>query len=694
MATEITDILLDEEKEEDLLTELDTSLQVQGQLNPRYQLQFDNKIEELSTEFAIACSVFDSQNIESSDSIYALVFREKFPLRIKAIEKLKKSDSVHITDVIDSGKIALSKTGAQRYAVIFKRPEGKKLSVLLAEKGSFDDVFVLNTFLKQMLAGIESLHDIGIIHGCINPDTIYIDRDSGNIFIKECFSHFCGYLQKPIFESTERLMCHKTGKGDWDFSCDYYALGVVLLSMLTGRQLFEELKEKEILEARFERGSIEMIMNYLRNKLNMDFPPRILNLFKALLNDFSADRWRGEEISIWIKKQDIAAPVSKIHKQAPVALVFNEKEYFSRQHLAHDIFVNWAIAKNSLKIADLARWLNLGMKKPEIADQIDSLVSNKHSEAIIPDEKIMYIITILDPSGPIRYKEFSSHIFGMGSYMWDCYMRGERDLLQNQASAISEGFIDYWVRQQPDPDYYSYSTLSWSPGKLRQYIRKRELGFGLERCIYELNGSLPCQSKIMGNNYVTSLPDLLTVLDHAAAKYSEGDDMVDRHIAAYIASSINLMDEIRIKELQSFPDIGKNPQMLMLGFLALAQSESRTKNLKALSTWISGKLIEIIDSLHSKLIKRDVKNKIKQAAKEGNLNSLFKVVSASGYIKRDYYGFQEARKQYRLLTMEILELRKQSSIERMAYKVGLRISVSISYIVCVVTVLFVLFYAS
>ncbi|MDP6885104.1 MAG: ABC transporter permease subunit, partial [Rhodospirillales bacterium] len=65
-----------------------------------------------------------------------------------------------------------------------------------------------------------------------------------------------------------------------------------------------------------------------------------------------------------------------------------------------------------------------------------------------------------------------------------------------------------------------------------------QIGYGIERCLYELNPGLPCQSPHLNHDYVTRIRDLLPALDETANRVSEKTLPIDRHIAAFIAEIV------------------------------------------------------------------------------------------------------------------------------------------------------------
>ncbi len=416
------------------------------------------------------------------------------------------------------------------------------------------------------------------------------------------------------------------------------------------------------------------------------------NLLQGLLADIPRDRWGGKEIRQWIKRQEHAHAETRVHRQTTATFSFDEKEYGNRKHLAHALFQRWHVARRTLRTLDLARWLTVAIKRSDIADRVEQMNPSGRSEIVLPDDKLMRLITMLDPEGPLRYQGLSCHVSGLAGFLVHSYVQGSREAIQSLAETFNHGLVDHWIRQQPDPEAYTLMEMGWSPIKVRQFIRRPALGFSIERCLYECYRMLPCQSPFVGAHHVTTLPDLLTSLDAYQGNKDETDP-VDRHVAAFIASRIDLTEDIRVKTLKNFPQLGKQLQVSILGLLTVAQVESRIPQLKGLTDWMHRRLSSLIDLLHNRALRREMKQKMQQAAKEGTLTALFRVVADPAYARRDFYGFHEARKHYRQLGAEIARLQKQSNIERMAYQIGLRIAVTFSYLAAISTLLYVLIHA-
>ena len=659
-----------------------------GYLDSRYKVRVDSVIEELGTEFAKACEVKDSRGGDYAFEIYALIFDKNFPVRLEVVDFLRNTTNHHILQVLDYGKISLSATKSERFVVILEKPNGPTLRRFITEKGALKEPYVGSTMVDHLLSAIHAYRSVGLVHGSINPDTIYYDEGEGKFVLRESVSSFCGYNQHPAYEALERLECHPAGKGAGSPTADFYALGMVTLYALMGKELYNTDDRDIIIKNKFENGSQYVIESSIKaNKVRIT--SRMQNLIKGLIHDIPHDRYMSTEVRSWLRKHDTSPAISKAHKQTSSAFTFDDREYFSQRYLAYDIFRKWSFAKQSLRIADISRWVALALKRTELSEKIGGI---SDSGVVLSDEKVTKLVMFLDVEGPIRYKETCCTIYGIGTLLAYAYIKGQRDIMQNTAAMFNDGVIEAWIKLQPDPDMFNFSNLGWSIKKIKAAMRKRDMGFGMERALYETNRTLPCQSNIVQSGYVTNLDDLLNKLNAIPAN-AEADPL-DRHISSFIASKIDLMDEIRIQNIQGFPYVAENQQALMIGLLTMAQTESGVKEVKSLTGWMADRLQSLVDKLHSKIIKKEMKAALKSAASDGRFATLFKVISDPSYISRDFYGFHEAKNQYHALAYEIVKIQKQSNIQRQAYQMGLRIAVSIGYFVAIVTLLFVLLQSS
>lgn len=656
------------------------------QLSSKYELEEGKPIKELSTDFAVAYPASEKKLLRKGNAeseIYALVFHKNFSARLRAISKVVGQSIPCFQNVIDAGVISLGKSNTEHLAVILQRINGISLQAMLDRDGLPPEKFVGQIVVPSVNSAIGHLNRLDILHGRINLNTLIYQKELDRVVVTECFSDYCGFSQPAVYEPLERAEAMPAGKGEADDNADYFALGVVCAALMQGTAILEGRSDPDMISDRLLKTSFG---HYVVNTERMG---SIKELLRGLLQDYSPERWGTVDVHEWqARKKTATGNTARPLKESLTGYEFNNKQFLGRRALAQEMYQHWTAAKIEIKVEDLGRWLRLNVMRPDLSDELDLTISPaKRKEAIMADEDLTKVISIIDPDGPLRHIEFSASPYGMPQLLAHGLTRGKREYAQFVADAFNKGLINHWMElQQPLTDY-DYNRQYWSAITIGKHLRRTTLGFGLERVLYDMNPGLPCQSALTQKHLVLSLNELLLALEAQPDDIHEKQDPVDRHIAAFIASRLNLQDEIRIKSIRHFPHFAKSPQILVLALLTLAQSESKTRNLHNLCKWLIKRIGPLVATIQSKSIRKDFQTAIDQAAKAGDLHHLFNVVTSPNYVKKDAFGFSEAQKQYQMFSKEIYALKKQDSIERVAYQHGLKIAVMTSYVVCFSTLI-------
>jgi len=451
-------------------------------------------------------------------------------------------------------------------------------------------------------------------------------------------SEYIGYSQISSFETYERVTCHKAGKSHREYGADYYAMGATLCSVLIGGTIFQAIPSAIVAKIKFENGSFDSFY-YLANT-------------KASLNISS----RNESLITVIAE-------------------------------------NWDTAKKAIKLSDMARWLSFTSKFTDIESKLFGMTKPGQLEVIIPDEKLSRLLYYMDDSGPFRYRKLTFHPDGLGNLLSYLNQNPDEELTSYLLKALDYGLIEGWIMSQDDRNMYKLKRLGWSPRKIKFFARKKEIGFGIERVMYETSKFLPCQGEVLKDRYCVGLPSLLTSLNDKRLSYGE-ESNVDNHITSYITTYIELEDSVKIKQLKSFPQIAKSAEIKHLAIFTLAQQKSGIKSLPALSQWLREGLNLISKNLNSKNIKSTLAEKLDEAVPSGDLQKLFSIIVNANLIRNDLYGFKEAKTQYKILNFEILKLRSQANLDQLSYRLGLRVSVIFSYLICVISILSIMIFTS
>ncbi len=164
----------------------------------------------------------------------------------REIEALKKVESKYVAGYVDDGRF--TDHGWEYIYVIMDFIEGQDLAGIMKTK-AFNVDEGLRIF-DQILDGIESIHSQKLIHRDLKPANIYM-LDNGDIKILDFgLSKLIDYtsitntgdqLGTPLYMSPEQISDSK----NIDYRSDYYALGVILFELLTGKTPYGTVSSRE-----------------------------------------------------------------------------------------------------------------------------------------------------------------------------------------------------------------------------------------------------------------------------------------------------------------------------------------------------------------------------------------------------------------------------------------------------------------
>lgn len=644
-----------------------------------YEILFNAQLKEFSTEFATAYEAKEKRNQNPEMQYYVLLYNRDFPVDLDKLNILREIGDNSIQKLIDIGKVKDVK-GAEHLSAVFRKPKGRPVDEILRKKGRLDETLATGIILNQLSSAISILHINGIMHGRISPDKIYYDELSGSVTLLEATSEYIGYSQSVVYETFERMVCHPASKSHREPEADYYALGACLNTMIFGDDGFSGIPDNLILRIKFEAGSFDSLHAMTKSRVNILINAKTEILIRGLLHDKTSERWGNKEIQAWKKRQIGQSSPSRIHRHANTAFHYDDMQYFSTKYLAHAICENWSSAKKNLKIPDLSRWLSTSSKFADAEKKLFMMTRGGLSEVILPDDKIARIIYLLDDNGPIRYRKASFHPDGLGNLL--CFLKKSNDeeLKKDVFEAIDTGFIEGWISHQEDAEKFKSVNLGYNPRRIKFFLRKNEMGFGIERCIYETNPYLTCQSELLKNYFVLGLAQTLSVIERI--KFPPIEDTFDKEIMAYICFHAGVDDSIKVKQLQNLPFFSKSFKLKICAIFALAQKMSGLISLPNTAEWLRQSCIDVLDRIYSSKLREKIKENVDKNVESGDINALFSSIADAKTITKDILGFREAKKQFKILSFQKLRLKSQKSLDNIAMHMGLRISVAFSYLIC------------
>ena len=420
-------------------------------------------------------------------------------------------------------------------------------------------------------------------------------------------------------------------------------------------------------------------------------PITLLEPLRGMLHDTVEERWGLDQLIGWLdgQKQPSLNQIPIIKSDFPYR--HEGRGHFTPRTLARALTRHRETALGVINDDALIGWLRKGVKEAGIADGIKAIlkIAALHKEDIQGTED--YIVAkacmVLDPQSPIQYKGFSFMPDGYGPALAvEIVQRGNADV---PTEVLKIELPAVWYSHQQSV-FAGSSVQQVEYTKLKGYLNINEQGYGIERCLYEFNPSMPCLSEFIGKDYVIEVDTLLQALDGAAKNADTRIKPMDRHISAFIAAHFEEDIHPHLKALAAPSEEASTIGMLSL--LAFLQWKLRIGPLLGLSSWVGGLLGPAINTYHSRTSRRDIEKEIPRLVRKGSLPELFDLIDNADNRRTDADGFETAIADYAAAEFEIRDIEgagteRQTKAERTGKQAASVLSLILAMIV--VSVLFI-----
>lgn len=644
----------------------------------RYRIDAAAPLPELSRPPYQAFSATDLQG--EKDPIYAIVTPNDLPFRRKAIAAFQKISHPALSTCYAAEPVDLSHIGERRLVFILQRPRGSRLSDIVRSQGRLSEKVVQNNILGPLCDAVAKLHQQHVNHGCINPDTIYFDQ---TVMLQECLSEPSGYSQQPAFEAPERLPSVPYGKGSGNLSADLYALGVLTIYLCRGGlPKAVQVSPAQLNEILLQNGCYNTLAKELELSENL------MDILRGTLNDDPLERWSTEQLKSCIggKRYNLIPP--SIPKDSTRAFTYRDQNYFNQRAVSNALANSWTEAKTELDVAALVRWLELSTHDTDISGAIENILHSSLDRSSVPikDIELSKAIAVMDPMGPMRLNELTVNIDGMGTTLAESFRQNDNRTKQLIMQIIETNLAGVYSGFHEKAHNYEIADTLWQLQNTKIMLSNNGLGLGIERVLYHINPSLPCQAKFLQPHHVNDVKSALETLDRIAAGHFKQHSLVDKHLAAFLAAKLEMTKVMRVVELGAFPDFANDNRLIMLKLLAQAQQKIGNPPLKGLAVWATEMIWPIIDKLHRKSTRETLMKEIRKAAKSGILEQVAFIMFKAQIIGEDLNEYQRARNLCKFHKSKVQYFTDKQKLRIVAREIGRQVSVTIAYVVLALTI--------
>jgi len=615
-------------------------------LKGRYLIFPAMSLPELNSPTAPAFTVEDRK--EPARNLFALVCSPVVPTATQTMFKIRNASISGLMPLIDFGSVFWSPSGQKCMVIIFERPMGGRfLDSFGKNPAHISEYEVGAKFVDQLIPALKRLEGMGLVHRAVRLENLYfMDEEQQELVFGECVSSPPGHDQPIVYESLERAMAMRSGRGTGTIEDDLYALGILLVFLLISKNPVQKLSDDEIIAGKSQEGSYQFLCSKER------VPLQLIEVIRGLLADDPEERWTLESIGRWIEGQKPHITQRKSIVKARGPFEFMGREYYSPRIVAHVLSQNVSDAVKVVKKGTLEGWLRKSLEMSDLAEAISGLITfckvHEGKPEASDDVFISKVCMLLDPQAPIRFKGFSFTPSGFGTAYAAEYLR--KGSFQIQGEIIARDLFGYWASIQTSSNAETSEMLK-TFNTLRSFAKLNEMGYGMERCLYELNRKLPCQGELLVHEFVDEIDDLLPTLDRISDETDKNARPIDKHIAAFIATHFNHDIQPHLKALCS--PVENSSLIGLLSLYALVQWRQAHENLFGLSSWIGGLLQPAIGTYHSRTTQHAIEQEIPSLVRQGSLPDLFDLIDNADRRNSDALAFKQAQFNFSTTEAEI-----------------------------------------
>lgn len=648
-----------------------------NELQRRFSIQPDTRLELLDHPYAKAYKATDE--VSPQRSIYAMVCETKMPYRDHAIQGMVGINNPAISPMLAAGTVYCSFLGESRQVLFIDRPSGTRLTEIMQTNPRMHEHRIIDYIIQPAFRALSALFEKKLSHGNIYPGNFFISETT---VVGECYSAPCGTLAHYLYHPLERLLCSPLGFGEANEKTDLYALGILAYELMFGLDKIKTVPLRDYVRMIMNYGSYQMLIS------TRNLSEAFQDFFRGTLNDNPAERWGIDQLAQWVNGKRFNMVVPILPKEAARPLVFLNEEYVNRRLLAHAFHRYWREATKDIRALKVDRWCESSLHRPEVTERMERAL---RSAGDASTEKQTYdtmtrIIAILDPTGPIRTMSLSMRPDSMGLLLADMMLKQESPPeMMRMLDLIETDVPTYWSELQDINKIGDMPQILWRIQKAKPYLRKKTHGFGLERVLYEMNPSLPCQMDLLAKFHISTAQDALKALDAIAVEVGATHNFVDRHLAAFIACKIEMGKEIRIADMISSNQLTHHEELVVLRILAKAQQKYKLFPLIGLCTWAAMRVEIMLDDMHNRILRKDLKLQLKTLAATGKLSEVLATIFDRDVTERDAEGFAHAVALHQVNYKKIERFRNPRLMDYYARDLGGKMAMVIAYIILAVT---------
>ena len=585
--------------------------------------------------------------------LFALVCHGPLPVRLTILQALVGLSSPHLIKLAHSGIVVWPPDQAQRVVMLFEQPVGPRLAGADGRRDPVPSDVVTRKVIQPIVAVLRELEARKIFHGAIRPSNMFgTPGMADGVVLGECVTAPAGYYQPVLYETMQRGMADPSGRGKGHVSDDIYSLGVSIVTLIQGYPPLAGMSDEEILNHKLVQGSFYALVQ------KQKMPTSLLEPLRGMLNDDPLERWTLEDLEAWLGGRRLSPRPPEPPRKAVRPFEFSDMEAWEARGLARVLSLDAATAYRLYEKGEVEAWMRRALGEKNITEimvaEMEAARTGSRQQQE-PDVLVARCGIAVAPDGPIRMKGRAIYPSGFGTALTEAIVmkRDPGPLVHMLVAGLPGSWKSLQNKHkiqliQPPPD------LEY----VRNMLERHGMGFGVERVLYELDETVPCQSPMLDNYYVLTPSDLLRALERLAPTKSRHGKPIDRHIAAFLMVRFRKLEDWLLKSLNDELDPGRSV-VAMAQILASMQQRLGNKKLPGIAKWIISMADPAIDRLHNHNTRQQVRTQIEELAEEGMIGPIVAILDDPTTTNSDANLYAKAQSKFGRVVDEIAKLEEE-----------------------------------
>ena len=602
----------------------------------RFEIDFSAPLPHLNSNGALAFLVSD--RIDSARKLFALVCSNDTCPRLSVLPYLKSIEHPALMKLLEFGAVFVPNEKVHKMALIYAMPLGGKVFdngvCSINFKNNYEK---FKQILLNFLELIDILKSMNITHRAFRTDNLFFsDENKSEIVIGDCAASFPAFYQPPLFETIESLYADKSARGNGNDKNDIYSVAVTALCLFLGHDLLPNISSPEILRQKIKKGSFAFFNSI--EKIPTDFA----NIFKGMLNDTPSSQWGHSQVANVFEGKQVAINSTSAIERPKRAININGEKVYMPHDVVYTLQMNPDEAYNLIMQGKIADWAKNGLENEKLALQIDNIVKQEKASAGNKYLTIARVSILIDKLFPIRYKDIIFFPDGIAKAVFHTIKA--KKSIKDFIDIFSSDLIKLWYQDQ------EYLRAPSNFTEFRVYIMRQEIGYGIERIIYDLDADIPCISPLLGNGFVSNAPQILKALNASFDQTNIMAQPYDRMIIAFLRCKMGKKIDDFISGLNSNRNEVKAGAILQL--YSMMQTKFGPTKLVNLAHWMVNFSKPMIQIYHNKKYQKYLEKELLKTYQSGKIYEILALLENEKILEKDRNDFALVLNEVNLLNLE------------------------------------------